>query len=424
MKIRPALIPTALLLVAILSLTIAPTLAAAPRLAGEGQYIQVTVKLGDNLGKYAFTYGTSGSAMLAVNSLPNPDLIYPGQVITIPVIKTQTPSLTTPFFYIAQNGDTLTSVGKKFHLDGYLIGFANNTSVDLMVPGLEYVIPAGPHYEIIQPGEHLGIIAARYGTTIDKLLTANPQIGDAVLVSVGLRVNVPILFDAQPVPIPPAPLVVTATPGTPTATGTAVVIIATDTPTAVPSATVTNPPPATSTPKPTATSIASANNFITTVVQLNESLVTYVRRYGVNGSAILAVNPKLQANPDLLLPGDVVTIPVVISYTPSRSTPFFYVVQGGDTVFTIAAKFEMTTDTLITANPRASFAAGATVLIPAGPHVYIVQPGESMLTVAAKYLITVDKLMAANPSVGSPTAVFAGQPVFIPVRVDAAPVPF
>lgn len=424
MKTRPVLIPTALLLVAILSLTIAPALAAAPRLAGEGQFIQVTVKPGDSLAKYAFTYGTSGSAMLAVNTLPNPDLIYPGQVITIPVIKTQTPSLTTPFYYIAQNGDTLTSVGKKFHLDGYLIGIANNTSVDLMVPGAEYVIPAGPHYEIILPGQHLGIIAAMYGTTIDKLMTANPQIGDPVLVSAGLRVNVPILFDSQPVAIPPAPVVVTATTGPGTPTSTTVVIVATSTQTAVPSATATNAPPATSTPKPTATSIAAANNYITTVVQLNESLVTYVRRFGVSGSAILNVNPKLQANPDLLLPGDVVTIPVVISYTPSRSTPFFYTVQGGDTVFSIAAKFEMSTDTLIAANPKVSFGAGSTVLIPAGPHIYIVQPGESMLTVAAKYLITLDKLMAANPSVPSPTAVFAGQQVFIPTRIDAAPVPF
>jgi LysM repeat protein len=285
MKTRSSLLPVGLVIVLILSLALAPGLLAAPKLEGEGQYIRVVVQPGDSLAKYAFTYGTSGSAMLAVNTLPNPDIIHPGEVITIPVIKTQTPSLTTPFYYIAQNGDTLTSVGTKFHMDGFLIGFANNTTVDLLVPGREYVIPAGPHYEIVQRGEHLGTIAGRYGTTIDKLLTANPQVGDASLLSAGQRINVPIRFDAQPVAIPPPGIVVTATSVPPTATGTQLVIIATNTTTAVPSATATNPPPATSTPKPTATSIAAANNYITVVVQPNESLVTYLRGMAPAGRA-------------------------------------------------------------------------------------------------------------------------------------------
>jgi LysM repeat protein len=254
-------------------------------------------------------------------------------------------------------------------------------------------------------------------------LTSNPQVGDPSQLIAGQRINVPIIFDGQPVPIPPDPIVVTAT-SVPGSSATPVVIVATSTATTVPPATPTNLPPPTSTPKPTATSIAIANGFITTVVQLNESLVTYVRRYGVSGSAILAVNPKLQTNPDLIFPGDVITIPVVATFNPSRSTPFFYAVQGGDTVFSIASRFEMTTDTLITANPKASFAAGSTVLIPAGPHVYVVKPGESLATVAAKYLIGLDTLLKANPTVPSPEAVFAGQNVFIPLRIDAAPVPF
>jgi LysM repeat protein len=144
----------------------------------------------------------------------------------------------------------------------------------------------------------------------------------------------------------------------------------------------------------------------------------------VSGSRILAVNPKLQLDPNTIYPGDVITIPVVATFTPSRSTPFFYTVQPGDTVYTIANKFEMSTDTLIFGNPKSAFAEGTPVLIPPGPHFYVIQAGETLLDVAAKYLVTVDFLLKANPAAPTVNSVFAGQRIFIPLRVDASPVPF
>lgn len=410
MKKRSILVTGGIVLVMTLGLLLGTGATAADDgapLEGEGQFIKVVVKPNESLATYAPIYGVSGSALLAANSLRNPDILYPGQTITIPVIKTRTPSLTTPFYYTVQSGDTLTSIGSKFHIDADVIAFANNTVGDTVILGKTYLIPAGPHREYVKRGEHLGIIAARYNVTIDSLMKANPSVANPSQLLIGQRINVPIIYDAQPIPITETPLAFvpeTATP-TPTATSTE----------------VASP---TRTPTPTATSIALANNYITVVVQLNESLVTYTRRYGVSGSAILAVNPKLQVNPDLIYPGDVITIPVVATFTPSRSTPFFYAVQAGDTVITIANRFEMTSDTLIAANPKASFAPGTSILVPAGPHVYIAQPGDTLSIVAAKYLVSVNFLLAANPSIPNPELVFAGQRIFIPLRYDAAPVPF
>jgi LysM repeat protein len=395
MKLRSILVGGSLVLITVLSLVLVPFSSAEGPLPGEGQFIQITVKTGESLAKFATIYGTSGSAMLAVNSLPNPDLVFPGQTLVIPVVKTRTPSLTTPFYYFAQPGDTLTSVSDKFHMDAFNISFANDTLAEQLVPGQVYLIPAGPHHEIVQRGEHLGIYSAWYGVTISALLKANPTIADPSQVLVGQRVNIPIQYDARPVPLPAFP--VTATPLPAAATATAFVIVPA-TATAVP--TSTNLPVVfpTLAPRPTATSIAIANNFIQVVVLENESLITYVKRYGVDGSSIVAVNPKLQVNPDLIFPGQVITIPVVITFNPSRTTPFFYTVGGGDTVFTIANKFEMTTDTLIAANPKAGFQAGTSILVPAGPHVYVIKPGENLNIVAAKYLVKVDTLLKANPS--------------------------
>lgn len=421
MKIRSILLGSSVVFTLVLSLVLVPFIAAEGQLPGEGQFIQIKVQAGESLAKYAVIYGTSGSAMLAVNQLANPDLVFPGQTLIIPVVKTRTPSLTTPFYYFAQPGDTLTSVGAKFHMDGSVISFANGTLVEQLVPGQVYLIPAGPHYEIVQPGYHLGIFSAWYGISIPALLKANPTVSDPTQVFVGQRIHIPIQFDAQPVPIPAFP--VTATPLPAAATATALVIVP---PTATPIPTATDVPVVfpTRTPRPTATSIAIANNFIQVTVLENESLITYVHRYGVDGSSIVAVNPKLQANPDLIFPGQVITIPVVITFTPSRTTPFFYTIQGGDTVFSIASKFEMSTDTLIAANPKAGFQAGTSILIPAGPHAYTIKPGETLLTVAAKYLVPLSVLQKANPSIATPDTVFVGQQIFIPLRINEPAVPF
>ena len=99
---------------------------------------------------------------------------------------------------------------------------------------------------------------------------------------------------------------------------------------------------------PTATT--AAGDFIQVTVFKGESFITYVSRYGVNRRRLRAANPKL-VDPNIILPGQVLNVPVPVSFTPSRTTPFFYVVKAGETAASVAAKFEMTDATLIAANP-------------------------------------------------------------------------
>lgn len=61
-------------------------------------------------------------------------------------------------------------------------------------------------YHIVQRGEYLSIIAQRYGTTVQAILTANPTITNANLIFAGQTIFVP--FGAQPpqpTPVPPPP---------------------------------------------------------------------------------------------------------------------------------------------------------------------------------------------------------------------------
>lgn len=57
-------------------------------------------------------------------------------------------------------------------------------------------------YHIVQRGEYLSLIAQRYGTSVQAILTANPQITNWNLIYTGQTIFVP--FGPQP-PVPPAP---------------------------------------------------------------------------------------------------------------------------------------------------------------------------------------------------------------------------
>ncbi len=362
-------------------------------------FITVTVQSGDNLAKYTVRFGVSPAALIGANHFNDPNLIFPGQVVVIPVIKSFTPSLTTPFYYVIQAGDQLDNLAAKFEMDPSVIAAVNGLQNDVLVLGRTLLIPAGPHSHIAVKGETLKIIAARYGILVSVLISNNPGVANPDLIFVGQPIFVPVLYGAQPVPLsgnpvpPPAPTN-TTTPGGPTPTNT---------------------------PAPSATAVG-AGNFIKVTVRAGESFVTYVARYGVSGSRLRAANQAI-ADPNLIFPGQIVIVPVVVSFTPSRTTPFFYAVQGGDTTASIAAKFELDVNVLTAGNPGASFAAGTTILAPAGPHLYTVQAGDSLGLIANKYVTTPDFLLTGN-KLPDPAAIYPGQLIYIPLQIDKTPVAF
>ncbi len=375
---------------------------AAPEAAVSAN-ITVTVKAGDNLGKYTRIYGVSGSSLVAANNLPNPNLIFPGQVIIIPVARSNTPSLTTPFYYVVVAGDTLNALGKRFEMDPSIIANTNGIANGTVVLGSTLLIPAGPHSHVAVAGETLKSIAALHGTTWETLAANNPGITNPDLIFSGQPIFVPIKYNAAPLalhgaaPIP----VATNTPGGPTA---------------IPGATATKPV------VPVVKPPAGGENWIKVIVRSGESFVTYVARYGVSGGRLRIANAHI-ADPNIIRPGDTVFVPVNVSFSPSRTTPFFYVVKAGDTTASIAAKFELSTTTLATANPGATFAVGSTVLILAGPHLYAVRQGDTLGKIATKYGTTVDFLLTGN-QLPDPNAIFLGQLIFIPLQLDKQPLPF
>lgn len=76
------------------------------------QALTYRIRFGDTLGGIARRYGTTVSALAQLNGIRNPNRIYAGQFIRIPVSSS---SVDQPEYYVIQPGDTLSGIAARFN---------------------------------------------------------------------------------------------------------------------------------------------------------------------------------------------------------------------------------------------------------------------------------------------------------------------
>jgi LysM repeat protein len=211
----------------------------------------------------------------------------------------------------------------------------------------------------------------------------------------------------------------TPTPtSTPTSTPTPTATVPGTTPTA------TSPVP-TSTPTPTATPVPGGT--VIHVVRTGDTLYSLARRYGTTVQAIAQVNGI--ANTSYIRVGQQLTIPRPGSVTPVPPTPgpspTTYVVQRGDTLYSIARRYGTSVQAIAVANHIANpslIYAGQRLAIPGSgtaptpppyTRVHTVQPGETLYSIARRYGTTYWAISVANNLV-NPNIIYAGQRLVIP----------
>ncbi len=101
-----------------------------------------------------------------------------------------------------------------------------------------------------------------------------------------------------------------------------------------------------------------------------------------------------------------------------------YTVQAGDTLASIALRFNTSADALLRANPQISISdpltAGETLFLPGstvvidGQTIYFARSGDDLFAIAAHHGITLADLEQANPQIQPPALIFPGEGVAIP----------
>jgi LysM repeat protein len=183
----------------ILLLALAPTAAA--------QEVVHVVQPGDSLGFIALTYGTTVDAIVKANGLPNPDVIWVGQTLVIPIqgAGSQDPEAPSASanIYTVKLGDTLASIAQEQGVTLAALISANGiTDPDTLWVGQKLLIPGPPPGSslppvrlsetryTVQPGDTLGRIAQRFNTTAAAIARAN-RITSPNLIYVGMELAIP-----------------------------------------------------------------------------------------------------------------------------------------------------------------------------------------------------------------------------------------
>jgi len=103
--------------------------------------IQYVVQVGDTLSGLAVAYRTTVTAIVQANRLVNPSYIYVGQVLTIP---TQGTTPTTGVYYTVRAGDTLAGIAYRYGVNYWSIVQANNLpNASRIYSGQVLFIPGG-----------------------------------------------------------------------------------------------------------------------------------------------------------------------------------------------------------------------------------------------------------------------------------------
>lgn len=140
-------------------------------------------------------------------------------------------------------------------------------------------------------------------------------------------------------------------------------------------------------------------------VKSGDTLATIAERFGVSLEDLLAANPGI--DPRTLQTGDTVRLPTGTAPTTPEPSP-----TAGKTVAP-ETPTPRATEAPATETPEATEEPDATATAPAGSQTYTVQAGDIPGSIAAKFGITVEALLAANPGI-DPTNLQIGEVLIIP----------
>jgi lysozyme len=158
------------------------------------------VQPGDTISAIAVSLGVAPSALAAANNLSDADSLQVGQSLVIPVQgqasvsppgTSQTAGAGVQRSYIVQPGDTLDSIAQQYGLDVTALETANGLSdSDFLQVGQTLNLPAANGPYTVKAGDTLTSVAQELGVSEDALAQAN-GLSDADVLQVGQVLTMP-----------------------------------------------------------------------------------------------------------------------------------------------------------------------------------------------------------------------------------------
>ena len=300
-----------------------------------------TVKSGDTLWSISKKYNTTVSELKSFNNLSSNTLSI-GQILKIP--QTSTSSDT----YVVKSGDTLYSIANKYNTTVSNLKLINNLNSNLLNINQVLKVPSNNTYTV-KSGDTLYSIALDNNVSVDTIISDNVLPNNNLSVGQVLRLrvtDVEILECFGPdFEIPEE---------------------------VVPS--------------------------ITYIVKAGDNLYSIARKYNTSVSAISNLNNLSSNNLSI---GQQLLIPV--SSDESNQSGSTYIVQKGDSLYSIARKFGTTVNDIIRLNNLSgtNLSIGQQLLIPGSNQVgstntYVVKAGDNLYSIARKFNTTVDNIKLKN----------------------------
>lgn len=370
------------------------------------------VQSGDTMWAIAKKFDVSLNDLILANpQVSDADAILPGQKILLPLsedVPCKVPmGVNNGALYEVKNGDTLFLIAQRYamNLDSLRAANPEIRDGDRLVPGMQIYLP-GSHY--VKNGETLSSIAALYGVELSDVIAVNPQVRDVNRLEVGEKLAIPrrgngdialykvkqgdtLYKIAQKYNVPVESLL----------RNNAEVI---DSDLIYPGQKLRIPGPY--------------------ILRKGDTFYRIGEIYDVAVEDLEDANPNL--DPEHLPVGMMVKIPVYPCCV--RKKPMMpasgvdYVVQRGDTLRGIAAMYRVPLKEVLRANPGIKDAdrirPGMVVRIPTGfveviP--YVVQRGDTIWRIAAKYGISAGALLHANPQLGNADRLSPGDVLQVPL---------
>lgn len=153
----------------------------------------IIIQRGDTLSEIALKYNTTVARLVELNKIANPDLIYAGEILVVPIKNEDGTS--DDSVYIVQRGDTLYSIAQRYNTTVNALVFANQIkNPNLIFVGQRLTIPTNKYdtsYTLykIRRGDTLYSIARRYNTSIANIVRLN-RIANPNLIYAGETIKV------------------------------------------------------------------------------------------------------------------------------------------------------------------------------------------------------------------------------------------